>query len=124
MFNDSQNLATSIPPHKFMFCSTLRDHGTLAPLRWMRQPEPFVLYSKGVPISIIHNLLYSLYAQISPVMLSASAWKHTHGARYQNRTGTYCLEGSRSTINLIRRKEWPDIAASEPGGQEEKHEKA
>ena len=30
-------------------------------------------------------------------------WCHTaFGARYQNRTGTYCLEGSRSAINLIR----------------------
>lgn len=25
------------------------DHGTLAPLRWMRQPEPFSLHGKGVP---------------------------------------------------------------------------
>ena len=31
-------------------------------------------------------------------------WCHTaFGARYQTRTGTYCLEGSRSAINLIRR---------------------
>ena len=30
-------------------------------------------------------------------------WCHTaFGARYQNRTGTYCFEGSRSAINLIR----------------------
>lgn len=80
------------------------NHGTLAPLRWMRQPEPFLLQGKGVPIIIIFIILpYSLYAQERPVLLSVSAWNHTHGARYQNRTGTYCLEGSRSAINLIRR---------------------
>ena len=38
-------------------------------------------------------------------MLSVSAWNHTHGARYQNRTGTYRLEVCRSAINLIRRYE-------------------
>lgn len=79
------------------------NHGTLAPLRWMRQPEPFLLQGKGVPIIIFIILPYSLYAQERPVLLSVSAWNHTHGARYQNRTGTYCLEGSRSAINLIRR---------------------
>ena len=31
------------------------NHGTLAPLRWMRQPEPFLLQGKGVPIIIIHR---------------------------------------------------------------------
>ena len=55
-------------------------------------------------------------------MLSVSAWNHTHGARYQNRTGTYCLEGSRSAINLIRRKEWATITAVTQGGFKEDEE--
>ena len=71
---------------------------------------------------IILVLPYSLYAQIGPVMLSVSAWKHTHGARYQNRTGTYRLEVCRSAINLIRRKEWATITAVTQGGFKEDEE--
>ena len=38
-------------------------HGTLAPLRWMRQPEPLLHNPKGVGHYSRH-LPYSLYAQI------------------------------------------------------------
>lgn len=55
-------------------------------------------------------------------MLSVSAWNHTHGARYQNRTGTYRLEVCRSAINLIRRKEWATITAVTQGGFKEDEE--
>lgn len=102
------------------------NHGTLAPLRWMRQPEPFLLQGKGVPIIIFIILPYSLYAQEMPVLLSVSAWDHTHGARYQNRAGTYCLEGSRSAINLIRQNNARyfrvGLARQQKGGANEKGE--
>lgn len=55
-------------------------------------------------------------------MLSVIAWNHTHGARYQNRTGTYRLEVCRSAINLIRRKEWATITAVTQGGFKEDEE--
>lgn len=43
------------------------DHGTLAPLRWMRQPEPFSFHGKGVPITIFFVLPRPLRAQERPV---------------------------------------------------------
>ena len=103
MFNDSQNLATSIPPHKFMFCLTLREprYSCAPPLD--ASAGTVSTFMARACLIIILVLPYSLYAQSRPVMLSVSAWNHTHGARYQNRTGTYRLEVCRSAINLIRR---------------------
>lgn len=45
------------------------------------------------------DVSFPTFLSICPCALPALAL----GARYQNRTGTYCLEGSRSSINLIRR---------------------
>ena len=55
-------------------------------------------------------------------------WCHTaFGARYQNRTGTYCLEGSRSAINLIRRNNARyfrvGLARQQKGGSNERGKK-
>ena len=113
-------------PHPFRLTSLcLAQHcGTtvlLRPSAGCVSRNRFYYYGKGVPNNNI-VLPYSLYAQSRPVMLSVSAWNHTHGARYQNRTGAYRLEVCRSAINLIRRKEWATITAVTQGGFKEDEE--
>ena len=118
MFNDSQNLATSIPPRKFMFGSTLREprYSCAPPLD--ASAGTVSTFMARACLIIILVLPYSLYAQSRPVMLSVSARNHTHGADGRTRTGGQLLTRQLLyQLSYISKKECPILPASEPGGR-------